>query len=232
MRLNQSFLCVAALLLVCAQAGPTAALGRKCADSPLKEGAVAGRDDLRLGPPVVFDDGVGITTGRCHQLSAGGRALAWVIDVREAAGRLLVWRCVEDPAVTDVEPGARGGYFAEGYEELTSSGGTYSFKEVRLPLWGHFSNPSFCGAGLAYWGTEPARGGKVRAYAMLFDLGPMRLTGKRLAGTLAIESDSPDFFPPPRWSATGAAVTFDAGATPDPSAPRRALRRITLRPAR
>ena len=233
-RLNERLLAFAALLLVCAQAGPVAALAQKrsaarCAETPLREGAVEGRKDLRLGPPAEFDDGVGIAAGLCHPLSAGGKLLAWVNDVRVAGGRLLVWRCTEDSSVTDVEPGARGGYVAEGYEELTARGGRHSFREVRLPLWGHFANHSFCGPAVAYWGTEPARGGATRVYAVLFDVGSMRLVRKRLAGTLIIESDSRGFFAPPRWSASGAAVTFDAAAAPDASAPRRGLKRLTLR---
>ncbi|HJR08127.1 MAG TPA: hypothetical protein VJ842_12775 [Pyrinomonadaceae bacterium] len=89
----------------------------------------------------------------------------------------------------------------------------FKFNELTPPLWSMFSNPSFCGTSVAYWGTELTEKAPAKVYAVILDLKTRQVVRKEFLGTVEIESDSRSFFPPPRWDASGATVAFDANAT-------------------
>jgi hypothetical protein len=208
-----------------------AAQPRRCGVGVLREGAIpSGR--LRLGPPSEFDDGVGINAGRCFPLYDGGRLVTWLNSYHLAKTRLLVRRCVEGtagaPAVTT---GGRPGWVEDGFVELRFDGrGRAQFLKFEPPLWSEFSSPSFCGARVAYWGTESRADGRVGVHAVLFDLGSMRVLRRAFLGHTPLESDSRDFFTPPRWNAGARSVAFDPPAANASNDHQPALKQIVLRP--
>jgi hypothetical protein len=68
----------------------------------------------------------------------------------------------------------------------------------------------------------------TKIYAVIFDLNAGKVVRKELLGTVEIESDSRSFFPPPRWDASGATVSFNADVTKNSA--RLGLNRVTLSP--
>jgi hypothetical protein len=192
--------------------GPPA---RKCATSALKEGPIPGREGLRLGKPVKFDDGVGISQGECFPLYSGDKLVTWLDSMHAVGSRLFVRRCLEDASITDTPAGAKGGAVEDAYDELVASDGHdgFKFNELAPPHWSLFSNPSFCESFVAYWGSELTGKSPAKVYAVIFDLSAGKVVRKELLGTVEIESDSRSFFPQPRWNASGVTVTFDADAT-------------------
>ncbi|HLL75013.1 MAG TPA: hypothetical protein VK421_07080 [Pyrinomonadaceae bacterium] len=218
----------ASLLLQAAFAVPASGRAQKCGKTVPREGPVAGRGGLRLGNPVEFDDGVGISGGRCYPLYARGVFVAWVDSLHAAGPKLFVRRCVEESSITDVPAGARGGRVEVFYEEMVASGpaGEFRFDPLEPPLWEWFANPSFCGSSAAYWGVEVTQGAPTKVYAVVFDLAARRVVKREYLGAVLIESDSRGFFPAPAWRATGNSVTFDAGRAERSVTP--GLRKVTL----
>jgi hypothetical protein len=190
------------------------ATGRKCATSALKEGPVPGREGLRLGKPVKFDDGVGISQGECFPLYSSDKLVTWLDSMHATGSRLFVRRCLEDASITDTPAGSKGGAIEDAYDELVASDGNdgFKFNELTPPHWSLFSNPSFCESSIAYWGTELKEKSPTKIYAVIFDLNAGKVVRKELLGTVEIESDSRGFFPRPRWDDSGTTVTFDADA--------------------
>ena len=202
----------ALLLFQIVSAAPASGRARKCGKAALKEGPVAARGGLRLGRPVEFDDGVGISGGLCYPLYARGVFVAWVDSLHAAGSKLFVRGCVEDPSITDAPAGAKGGSVEEVYEEMAADGSPerFRFQPLVPPLWSGFANASFCGRSVAYWGAEFAEGAPTKVYAMIFDLPTRRVVRKEYLGAVRIESDSRGFLPSPAWRAAGDGVTFDA----------------------
>ncbi len=185
----------------------------ECGNSVPKTGEMFGA--LRLGNPVEFDDGIGITGGKCFPLYAGQKLLTWLSTYQRVGARVFVQRCVENRSVTDVAPEHKGGFVEDEYEEMLSTGeeGAATFTRLDIPLWSEFSRPAFCNFHIAYWGIEPDSGGHFKVYAVVFDLNAGEVVRKELAGVTQIESDGRDFFPEPIWEADGQSVRFD-NATP------------------
>lgn len=187
-------------------------VGRKCATTALKEGPVAGREGLRLGKPVKFDDGMGISQGECFPLYSGDKLVTWLDSMHSAGSKLFFRRCLEDASIADAPAGTKGGAIEDAYDELVASDGNgwFKFNDLTLPLWSVFSNPSFCESSVAYWGMELPAKEPAKVYAVILDLNIGQVVKKELLGTVEIESDSRSFFPPPRWDAAGATVAFEA----------------------
>lgn len=204
---------------------------RHCGEAVLREGRLFADGRLRLGKPAEFDDGVGISGGRCYPLYDGGELLAW-LDAYHAVGpRTFLRRCVEDPSLKNVAPGSRGGYVGDAFDELRPGAGGRRAQFVKLepPLWSEFANPAFCGEHLAYWGAEFSEGGPVKVFAVVYDLVAGAVVRREPVGTARPESDSRGFFTPPRWGDDGLSVTFDPGDGARAGASDGALRTLTLR---
>lgn len=188
---------------------------RKCATRALQEGQVSGREGLRLGKPMKFDDGVGISSGECFPLYSGDKLVTWLDSMHAVGSKLFVRRCLEDASISDIPAGSKGGVIEDAYDELVATDGESEFKfnELTPPHWSRFSSPSFCEYSVAYWGTELTQKAPAKVYAVILDLNTGQVVRKELLGTVEIESDSRSFFPPPRWDASGKTVIFDADAT-------------------
>lgn len=212
-------LLLAGLVAACGTATPVIGTA-SCGVSMPQEGSLTSRRNLRLGAPVLFDDGVGISSGRCFPLFDGSRLVTWLHAYHQAEHRLFVQRC-EEAAVGEGVSGSRSGAIAETYVELTFDQGRTDFGELPTPSWSEFSNPSFCGTRMAYWGVRFDGNEPLTVQAIVFDLATGRVVKQAVLGQILPESDSRDFFVRPRWSVDGASVSFcgrpgGAGAPPLP----------------
>lgn len=222
MNVNKCLLGFAVMLLITTHNHSVVALAqttaeRRCANGTLKEGPVRFRKSLRLGRPAEFDDGLGISIGRCYPLYVRNKLVIWVNEMHAVGSKILVRHCTEDASVTDVEAGARGGHISDDYGEIAvvSEKGKLIYKEVSLPLWSVFANPAFCGSTVAYWGVEGATNSAKNIYAVLFDLNEGKVLEKQFVGAVQIESDSRSFFSQPAWKVS--VVTFNPGRVSDSS---------------
>jgi hypothetical protein len=198
---------VAAGLALSCVISPYVAAADRCDTAVLRQGTVPVHRNLRLGAPVLFDDGVGINSGQCFPLFEGARLLTWLNMYHQIGDRLFVLRC-EETAAEGAEPGSRSGAVAEEYVELAFNRGVPVFTKLRTPSWSELSNPAFCGAWMAYWGVAPRADGAISVSAIVVDLGTGRVVKEVQLGQIVPESDSRDFFERPRWSADGMSVSF------------------------
>lgn len=180
-----------------------------CGASEPQEGFIPGAGNLQLGAPLLFDDGIGINSGRCFPLLNEGQFVTWLHSYHRVGPRFFVQRCDADTQSHPMSPGSRSGAVADDYVELSfDDAGRPAFAEVAAPLWSAHSNPSFCNSYMAYWGTEFGKDGVVKVHAIVFDLGNRRVVRKDLLGDGLLESDSRDFFERPRWNSDAGKVTF------------------------
>jgi hypothetical protein len=179
-----------------------------CDGSALREGPVA-RTELRLGPGVTFDDGVGINSGRCFPLHSGPTLIAWVHAYHRVGTRLFIQPCNEIVPADEIIPGTKSGGVADHFLELSfDSNGRASFSELDAPMWSQFANPAFCDSKMAYCGVEPQDHGPVKIHAVIFDLDRRTVVRQKLLGIRRLESDSRDLLARPKWSDSKLEVFF------------------------
>ena len=181
----------------------------QCGVSELREGRLPATENLRLGKPALFDDGIGIRSGMCFPLHDGNRFVTWLHAYHQTGPRVFLQRCEAVTQDGAILAGNRSGGVADDYVELVLENG-YSpeFKELTAPLWSEFSNPSFCKSYVAYWGAEFARDDPVRVHAIVYDLTSSRVVKDASVGSMVPESDSRDFLERPRWSSNAREVRF------------------------
>lgn len=163
-------------------------------------------EDARLGVPIKFENEVDTTS--CFPLLVSDIVVAWLAHAHVAAGELLVNRCVEyDPSIEQTAGNRHGGAL-EVWERVRLSADKLSL--VTTPLgaieWGLFSNPSFCGTRVAYWGLQK----DGRLSARIFDVTSSKEVASRSIGTVMLETDARDAFARPRWNAQCSSASFSA----------------------
>lgn len=182
----------------------------QCGASELRAGPILGlTHELRLGAPVLFDDGVGINSGLCFPLSDGDEFISWVHALHKAGPRLYLQRCEELTMVKGISPDSRGGAIAEQYVRVEfDTEERPVFTELSAPAWSGYANPAFCGTRIAYWGLHFRNGQSAQVDAIVMDLTDRHVVRQVVLGSAVLESDSRDFFERPRWNANGKAVSF------------------------
>jgi hypothetical protein len=78
---------------------------------------------LRPGKPVTFDDGVGISQGKCFPLYSGDKLVTWLDSMHATGSKLFVRRRLEDASITGTPAGSKGGAIEDAYDELVASDG-------------------------------------------------------------------------------------------------------------
>jgi hypothetical protein len=212
-----------AFVLVCMVTGCSLA----CAEPPLRpeaslaEGAFTPIAGTELGPSVSFENE--IDGGSCFPLLFLGTTVAWIFRAHALPGRVIVQPCIEDGPSTSGHGEVRTGHIDDHwYEAALTSGREPARLELRrleLPSWSYFSNPSFCGPFVAYWGLRPSSSPPAERLATaseellveLHDLGTRRsLLSKRMID-VELATDNSGTIPAPRWTEDCSAVLFDAG---------------------
>jgi hypothetical protein len=146
---------------------------------------------LPENPPVVI---------RCFPLFAGPDALlAWLSAAVMSDGAVFVRRCIEDADPREgLEAGIRCGGEVLEWEKATLLGDepALATRQLALPDWSFFSNPSFCGSSVAYWGM---RGTEL--LVQVYDLGERRVVASRPQGEIYLVADEFDALEAPVWVA-------------------------------
>ena len=142
----------------------------------------------------------------CEKLTVENQFVGWVNGLAEV-GTLLVFRmCIKgEPPYEGAAPeGAVYGGVDSGWYEL-KKGKRLQPQKLILPKMNDFSNPSYCGSYIAYWGA----GGNHSYYAMVYDLGKRILLKEKLVGRAVLETDYMYVLNPPVWSKDCSSVIFD-----------------------
>jgi hypothetical protein len=110
----------------------------------------------------------------------------------------------EPPYEGAAREGAIYGGVDSGWYELRKSKRLKPQKLI-LPKMDNFSNPSYCGSYIAYWGT----GRNHSYYAMVYHLGKRILLKDKLVGRSILETDDMYVLNSPNWSKDCSSVIFD-----------------------
>jgi hypothetical protein len=149
----------------------------------------------------MFDDGVGINSGRCSPLYSGSRFVAWVHAYHRVDSRFFVQRCDEAAPTEDTPVGVKNGSVSDDFVELSfDAGRNPAFSALNVPMWSQFANPVFCGPYMAYWGLEEGEDSQAKIHAVVFDLNRGLIVRRAYLGARPLESDSRDFFERPTWN--------------------------------
>ncbi len=142
----------------------------------------------------------------CEKLTVENQFVAWVNSLSEVGPSLIFRVCTKgEPPYEGAAPeGAVYGGVDSGWYELKKSKRLQPQKLI-LPKMNDFSNPSYCGSYIAYWGA----GGNHSRYAMIYDLGKRILLKEKLVGRAVLETDYMYVLNPPVWSKDCSSVIFD-----------------------
>ena len=169
-------------------------------------GAASAEDKWRyqLSEKTLFDNQ--IDGHDCEKLTVDDQFIAWVTGLSEVGSSLIFRICTKaEPPYEGAAPeGAIYGGVASGWYELKKSTHLQP-KKLILPKMNDFSNPSYCGSYIAYWGT----GAKHTYYAMVYDLRKRILLKEKLVGYAVLETDYMYVLNPPAWSRDCSSVIFD-----------------------
>jgi len=154
---------------------------------------------------VVFENEVAEIT--CRPLSIDGRIWGWVGDKVQSLGRLYFLKCREDRPShpTSINPERRPGGI--GSWHMFRPGQDQKPVQLKLPQLSYFSNPSFCGAKVAYWGHTEQH--PLIFSAMIADADNGKVPQERRLGNIVFETDYAYFLKQPQWDDDCTEATFD-----------------------
>ncbi|MBM4253739.1 MAG: hypothetical protein FJ146_17360 [Deltaproteobacteria bacterium] len=178
--------------------------------------AFLGVADLSLGEPQEFSNGP--EGFLCRPIIWQSKTLAWVHAVFLNGHQVLGTRCERNDSQAF---NAVTGAMIESYDALDShesilgwdaSNKKVTFKKVQLPLRHLFSNPSYCGPLVAYWGIQ--KDGKQNIiYAVVYDTVTQKIRAKEEVGrATSFQTDASGYLPPAAWSSGGDKVDFPAAS--------------------
>ena len=181
---------------------------------PFSEISIA--DELRTGPfmsipeavlgkPVPFENM--IDEHECYPLSINNRLIGWIHTANKAGTRIILTKCFEtqSPYAKFISPGAICGGLEEDLFELIKRDSEWFLMRVSIPNFNHFSNPSFCGTRIAYWGKI----GSIYS-ASIYDLKTNKLVEKKTLGKSEAETDNRYYLQSPIWKSDCRSVQFSA----------------------
>ena len=141
----------------------------------------------------------------CEKLTVENQFVGWVNGLAEVGSSLIFRMCTKgEPPYEGAAP--EGGIYGgvdSGWYELRKSKRLQPQKLV-LSKMNDFSNPSYCGSYIAYWGA----GGNHSYYAMVYHLGKRILLKEKLVGRSILETDYMYVLNPPEWSKDCSSVIF------------------------
>lgn len=174
----------------------------------LKTGSFMSIPEAVLGEPVPFENM--IDEHECYPLFIKNQLIGWIHTAHKAGARVIVTKCFESqsPYAKFISPGALCGGLEDDLFELIKKDSQWFLVRVSIPDFNYFSNPSFCGTKIAYWG----RVGSVYS-ASVYDLKINKLIEKKILGESEAETDNRYHLPPPIWKPDCRSVQFSA--TPD-----------------
>jgi hypothetical protein len=168
-------------------------------------GAASAEDKWRyqLSEKTVFENQ--IDSHECEKLTVDNHFIGWVNGLAEVGSSLIFRMCkkVDPPYEGAVCEGTIYGGVESGWYELRKSKRLQPQKLI-LPKMNDFSNPSYCGSYIAYWGV----GGNHSYYAMVYDLGKRISLKEKLVGRAVLETDYMYVLNPPEWSKGCSSVIF------------------------
>jgi hypothetical protein len=141
----------------------------------------------------------------CEKLTVENQFIVWVNGLSEVEPSLVFRICTKGkPPYEGAAPeGAIYGGVESGWYEL-KKGKRLQPQKLVLPKMNDFSNPSYCGSYIAYWGA----GGNHSYYAMVYDLGKRILLEEKLVGRSILETDYMYVLNPAEWSKDCSSAIF------------------------
>jgi len=141
----------------------------------------------------------------CEKLIMQDQFIGWVTGLAEV-GPFLVFRlCREEkpPFEGAASRGAIYGGVNRGWYEIRSKDHLKP-QVLSMPKLSDFSNPSYCGSYIAYWGQEKDN----LYYASVYHLQKRKLIKEDFVGQSNLETDNMYILNPPKWSKGCASVDF------------------------
>jgi hypothetical protein len=171
----------------------------------LKTGSFMSIPEAVLGEPVSFENM--IDEHECYPLFMKNQLIGWIHTAYKAGTRIIVTKCSEEqsPYAKFISPGAICGGLEDDLFELIKRDSQWFLMRVSIPDFNYFSNPSFCGTKIAYWGKV----GSVYS-ASIYDLKTNKLVGKKILGKYELETDDRYYLQPPIWKSDCRSVQFSA----------------------
>jgi hypothetical protein len=167
----------------------------------LAQGPFPGVAGARLGVSIKFENEVAIT--ECFPIILSDIVIAWVADAHVVDSQLLISRCIEyDPSIVQTAGNRHGGTRVWERARLSDDKLSLLQTPVGAPDWGWFSNPSFCGKLVAYWGLK--KDGQLTA--RIFDLSTGKEFASRQVGVVKLETDATAARP--QWNDQCSTATF------------------------
>jgi hypothetical protein len=168
-------------------------------------GAVTAEERWRyqLSDKAIFENE--IDSHNCEKLTVDNQFVGWVNGLAEVGTSLIFRLCIKEelPYEGAASEGAIYGGVDSGWYELRKTKRLKPEKLI-LPKMNDFSNPSYCGSYIAYWGA----GGNHSYYAMVYHFGKRILLKDHLVGRSILETDNMYVLNPPKWSKDCTSVIF------------------------
>jgi hypothetical protein len=192
--------------------------------------AFLGVPDLSLGEAQEFSNGP--EAFLCRPINWRGKTLAWVHAPFRNGKQIIATRCERNESQAF---NAVTGAMIESYDDLDTqesilewdaTSKKISFNNVTLPLRHMFSNPTYCGSLVAYWGIQ-RKDSLNQVYAVVYDVATQRIRAKEEVGSIvAFQTDASGYLPQASWSSKGEKVDFPAMK----GRPAIDIKAVTLRP--
>lgn len=155
---------------------------------------------LTLGECVPFSNEIDTTF--CRNILAEGQSIGWFDYLIKVHDHRIGLQCRTENTGSTYE----FGYVDEAFTELippADAGSDWTVSEFPIPGLGYFSNPSICGAAIAYW--QLADDGLS---TIVFDVARQSVVDRQAAGPILLETDYRYVLPAPEWDRRCRSVRF------------------------
>ena len=161
-------------------------------------------EDYELGNKIRFENT--IDAHSCSELTIKNKSIGYVFDVVEVSDTLVFRMCEKykpHPAFYVGEGNIYGGVKEGWYIVNTPS---HSPAKLKLPMLMNYSNPSYCGQYIAYWGNE---NNNKKWYGTVIDLNSNKQIEKVYLGEIELETDYMYHLKRPKWTENCSSVKFN-----------------------
>jgi hypothetical protein len=174
-----------------------------CAMLPLELAYAAEPWSYQLQGKTLFENE--IDSHYCEKLHVQGNFLFWVTSLADTGKSIVFRKCMktEEPYQGATSPGSIYGSVEEGWYELQKEPNAQT-RKLTLPRLNEFSNPSYCGSNVAYWGAD----NNDSYFAVVYDLKRRKTVKDQKIGSVSLSTDDMYILNQPNWAEDCSHVTF------------------------